>query len=322
MLTVTEIREGNPTPLSLELLALARALADGASGQQATVSTIAFGPRATQLAAGLIARGADRVLTIDAPDREGFDSELWCATIAASVRQLQTGLVLLGHTASGGDVAPRLAFRLGGAVATGCTAITRDRGGLLFTRSCYGGNAREQLRLTAAPAVATVRKAAMGALPFDATRRGTVQTRPAAGQRRTCLLARQRDTGDAARLEDARVIVAGGRGVGGAEGFTALRALAATLGGVVGATRVACDLDWCQRSWQIGLTGKTVSPELYIAVGISGASHHMAGCAAASTMVAINRDPQAPIFQYARFGITHDGLEIVAELDQTTKRNS
>ena len=314
ILVVAECRAGKPSALSLELLALARTLLVDRSDAPSGVSAVAFGAPARASAGALLAHGAERVLVAD-PDGDGaFDSDLWCGTVEAIARARAPELVLLPHGACGSDLAPRLAARLGGAVASACTNISRSAGALRFTRSCHGGNALEQLRLTVSPAIATVRNGACEALPFDASRQGSVIPFAATGIRRTRVLARQRDSADTLRLEDARVVVAGGRGVQGAPGFAALQQLADALSGAVAATRVACDLGWCPRSWQVGLTGKSVAPQLYLAVGISGASHHMAGCAAASTIVAINPDAQAPIFQYARFGITRDWTEMFPEL--------
>jgi electron transfer flavoprotein alpha subunit len=128
------------------------------------------------------------------------------------------------------------------------------------------------------------------------------------------VISRQRDTSVSTRLENARIIVAGGRGLEGAEGFRVLEQLAVALGAAVGASRVPCDLGWCPHSWQIGLTGKNVTPELYFAIGISGAGHHIAGCGNAKTIVAINTDPQAAIFRTARLGIVGDYRRIVPAL--------
>jgi electron transfer flavoprotein alpha subunit len=314
ILVVAEILAGRPGRLTLELLALARTLLPEQGDPRSGVTAVAFGAPARDCADALIAHGADSVLVEDGDGDGEFDSDLWCGTLTAITRDGAAELVLLPHTPSGTDLAPRIATRLGGALASGCTGIVGDGDGLCFTRSCFGGNVREQLRLLASPAVASVRKGACEALPFDSARRGSVSAFTAAGKCCTSVLARQRDGTGTLRLEDARVVVAGGRGVQGAEGFAALQQLADALGGAVAATRVACDLDWCPRSWQVGLTGKSVAPELYIAVGISGASHHMAGCAGAGTIVAINPDAQAPIFQYARFGITRDCAEVIPEL--------
>lgn len=319
LLVLAEIRAARPTSLALELLGLARSLAGDGAEPQAEVAAVTFGPHAADSAAELIARGADRVFVVCDEELAEFDSDRWCATLTAITREIQPELVLLGHTPCGSDVAPRLAFRVGAMAASGCTAIARQDGALLFTRACYGGNARESLRLKASPAVATLRGGVFDSAPVDASRSGTIVVRDAAGPGRSRVVARQRDSGESVRLEDARVVVAGGRGVNGAQGFAALAELASALGGAVGASRVACDLDWCPKSWQIGLTGKSVAPELYIAAGISGASHHLAGCAGAKTIVAINNDAQAPIFRQAHFGIVGDCAEVVAALTAALK---
>ena len=314
LLVVTEIRAARPTGLAIELLGLARSLAGGAVGPAREVAAVAFGPCAIESAPELIAHGADRVFVVVDADLVEFDSDRWCAALTSITREILPELVLLGHTPCGSDVAPRLAFRVGGAVASGCTEISRRGGTLLFTRTCYGDNARESLRLNASPAVATLRSGSCDSAVVDGSRTGTVVARAVPGPGRSRVVARQRDSGEAVRLEDARVVVGGGRGMNGAEGFLALQTLASALGGAVGASRVACDLGWCPKSWQIGLTGKSVAPELYIAAGISGASHHMAGCAGAKTIVAINRDAEAPIFRQARYGIVGDCIEIVLAL--------
>ena len=165
-------------------------------------------------------------------------------------------------------------------------------------------------------AVATLRSGC-GLVPIrDLSRRGRVVPWAPPAQGRTKVMARQRDAGETLRLEDARVVVAGGRGINGAQGFTELHALATLLGAAVGASRVACDLDWCPKSWQIGLTGKSVAPELYFAFGISGASHHLAGCSRAKTIVAVNQDSEAPIFRHARYGLVGDCAAIIDALTQ------
>jgi electron transfer flavoprotein alpha subunit len=224
-------------------------------------------------------------------------------------------VILASHASRGADLAPRLAFRLEGAPALGCIAVEPAAGRVVVTRPCYGGNAREVVAIEAAPAVVTLRQGSADMPARDERRTGDVRaldfTPPAARAR---VLERHRDSGDAVRLEDARVVVAGGRGVEGPEGFETLRELAQALGGALGASRVPCDLGWCPHSMQIGLTGKTVTPDLYIAVGISGAGHHLAGCGGAKSIVAINIDAEAPIFRRARFGVVGDFRAIVPEL--------
>ncbi len=182
-----------------------------------------------------------------------------------------------------------------------------------FTRPCYGGNARETLSFSTGTVAATVRAGIYDALPADADRQGEIVAVELPSSR-VRVLERQRESGGAQRLEDAKVIIAGGRGLNSADGFKLLEPLAGTLGGVVGASRVPCDLGWCSHAMQIGLTGKTVTPELYFAVGISGASHHLAGCGNAKTIVAINTDADAAIFRDAKFGVVGDYAKVVPAL--------
>jgi electron transfer flavoprotein alpha subunit len=237
----------------------------------------------------------------------------------------QPAAILAGHTALGADLAPRLAFRLKVGIATACERVTIGDGTVRATRPCYGNKAREVLALAASPAIVTVRARMYEPLTPDAARRGEVVELAApsgAAPATRVIERRQEDAGTSARLESANVIVAGGRGLGGPEGFAVLEHLASVLGGAVGASRVACDLGWCPPSWQIGLTGKTVTPDLYIAVGISGASHHMAGCGNSKTILAINSDPEAAIFREARFGVVGDYREIVPALAEAIAKRA
>jgi electron transfer flavoprotein alpha subunit len=308
ILVVAETREGVATPLTRELLGLAQQLASGLGGE---VTAVLIASR--DAAAGdLIAHGADRVYWCE--QAEDYEGEVWLPCVERLARELEPAAVLVGHTPSGADLAPRLAFRLESGVATACVGAAVESGRLLFTRPCYGGNVRETLSYSAAAVVATI-KAGVGTPQAQPARRGEIvkvaaQTPP----RRTRVIGRERETGQKTRLEDAKIIVAGGRGLEGPEGFRVLHDLAAVLGGAVGSSRVPCDLGWCPHSWQIGLTGKTVTPELYFAVGISGAGHHMAGCGNAKTIVAINTDPGAAIFKEARFGIIGDYRKVVPAL--------
>lgn len=315
-LVVVERTRGRPTPASLELIGLARAIVTQTGGD---VSALCFGgdPGTCEM---LVAHGADRVFTAGdaaAADCHGDTRLAWAERAVAAA---QPALVLAGHTSIGADLAPRLGFRLKSAAATGCVSVEMVNGTLNFTRPCYGGNARETLIFRTRPAVATVRAGCYEPLPADPGRTGEIV--PLAGEmppprvRVTERSARPEE----ARLEEARVIVAGGRGLNGPEGFGVLGELAGVLGGVVGASRVPCDLGWCPHSMQIGLTGKTVTPDLYVAVGISGAGHHMAGCGGAKTIVAINTDPGAAIFRDARFGVVGDFQKVVPALTAELRR--
>lgn len=308
ILIVAEVRDGNATPLTRELLGLAR---DFAPAGEVAALLIAADSTAAE---SLITYGADRVLLFEHGGAEEYEGELWLAAAERIVTEINPRAVFAGHTSAGADLGPRLAVRLQSAVATACVAVEVEDGELLFTRACYGGNVRETISIRSAPAVATI-KAGVGVMRDDPTRRGDIVRMDAAALApRTRVVARERDEASGTNLEDARIIVAGGRGLEGPEGFQVLQNLAQVLGAAVGASRVPCDLGWCPHSWQIGLTGKTVTPDLYFAVGISGAGHHMAGCGNAKTIVAINTDPSAGIFREARFGIVGDYRKLVPAL--------
>lgn len=315
-LVVAETRDGQPTPLTCEVLGLARDVAGALEGGVAAILLA----QTDGAAAELIAHGADRVYFCAQKSAAEYESETWLPYVEQIARQTQPRAVLIGHTSSGADLAPRLAFRLESAIATACVEIAVTAGKLLFTRPCYGGNVRETVSFTTVPAVATI-KAGAGTAQREASRNGDVIVMAAKEMKRfTRVTAREHDTAAGTRLEDAKIIVAGGRGLEGPEGFDVLQGLADVLGAAVGSSRVPCDLGWCPHSWQIGLTGKTVAPDLYFAVGISGAGHHLAGCGNAKTIVAINTDPQAAIFKEARFGVVGDYRKIVPGLAQAVAR--
>ena len=313
IVVVVELAQGKPSTATLEQLALARILAD--SGQVfALLLSGAGGAAAT-----LIARGADKVMLGAKAAFDGYNSDTWVGCTANAALEQQATLILAAHTPSGADLAPRVAFRLNGGCATGCLKIESINDALHFTRASHGGNVRETLSFKTAVVSATLRAGVYEALPADPARRGEIIELRETSPSRIRVIKRQREMNEGPRLEDAKVIIAGGRGLGGPEGFTVLAPLAQTLGGVVGASRVPCDLGWCSHAMQIGLTGKTVTPELYIAVGISGASHHLAGCGNAKTIVAINTDKDAAIFREAKFGVVGDYSKIVPALNKAIK---
>lgn len=314
ILIIGEMADDAPSPLTTELLGIARRLI-GDSRRLAAV--LVLGQPSAATAAALIAAGADHIYVASPAADDAYQSDVWLEAIRGTLQAFAPELILAGHTSLGADLAPRLAFRLGAAIATGCESLVQEQDHFRATRPCFGHKAREVLALRAKPSIATIRARSNEPVEPDATRQGKVvpvaMTALAASSPR--ITARSRDErGDGPSLEKAKVVVAGGRGVGGPEGFEELAKLAQTLGGVVGASRVACDLGWCPHSWQIGLTGKTVSPRLYIAVGISGASHHMAGCGNSGAILAINSDPDAAIFKEARFGVVGDYKQIVPAL--------
>lgn len=311
--------EGQVAPITFELLGAARRLAPEVGGE---VTCVLLGSGLDGHAQEAIAHGADRVLLVDDPLLKDYQGDAFVPVVERIVRERGPALVLLGQTMVGRDLAPRLAARLGTAVTMDCIDLAVQEGRIVATRPCYGGNAHARYAFVTSPAVATLRAKSQEPLERDDARQGQVERveaglDPAAV--RTRILGREKQQAEGVRLEDARVVVSGGRGLGGPEGFQQLEELASLLGGAVGASRAVCDLGWYPVSHQVGLTGKVVTPELYIAVGISGASQHMAGISQVKNIVAINKDADANIFKAARWGIVGDWKEIVPLMIEKVK---
>ena len=252
------------------------------------------------------ARGATTVYAASLGD-SSLDVEGHLAAAMAAVGEAKPSVLLLGHSPLGREMGPRLAFRLGTAVATDCIdlRINADSRKLLMTKPVYGGNALVDFIAETAPQVATVRPKAMSAgQPVPGNKATVVSLTIEAPTPRTVVKDRTIEELVGVKLEDAPVVVSGGRGSGGPAPFTTvLKDLAEVLHGAVGASRPACDNGWAPETMHIGLTGKIVAPELYIAVAISGASQHMAGCSGSKTIVAINKDAEANIFREATYGV-------------------
>jgi electron transfer flavoprotein alpha subunit len=237
------------------------------------------------------------------------------------VGQVNPSTVLIGQTIVGRDLAPRFAIRAGTAPAMDCIDLAMEGGRLVMTRPCYGGNAHAQYTCKTMPQVATVRAKAMEPLERDPSRTGEVRTFvPASLASQAQVVGREQVESEGIRLEDAKVIVSGGRGLGSAEAFSELDTLAKALRGAVGASRAAVDLGWVPITSQIGLTGKVVTPDLYIAVGISGASQHLAGITGARNVVAVNKDGEADIFKIARFGVVADWKTFVPAFTEEVRK--
>ncbi|HVR40731.1 MAG TPA: electron transfer flavoprotein subunit alpha/FixB family protein [Thermoanaerobaculia bacterium] len=230
-------------------------------------------------------------------------------------------VVLFANDTYSQELAPRLAHRLGGACAGDGIDIQRVDGKIRVTRQVYGGKAQAVIELRRSPAVVWLR-----ARSFPASDVGQASACPLAtkGQAEACptlIVERNTSTQTTTRLEDANVIVSGGRGIGGPEGFRdELQPLADLLGAQMAASRAACDAGWVPPTWQVGQTGKKVAPALYLAIAITGASQHMAGISEAKNIVAINIDPDAPIFKHARFGIVDDYRKVVPQLREKLAR--
>ncbi|HEX6184942.1 MAG TPA: electron transfer flavoprotein subunit alpha/FixB family protein [Pyrinomonadaceae bacterium] len=271
-----------------------------------------------------VARVADAVTVCDQPELAEYQPETCLTALAGLCGGLGPRAVLLGNDTYSQEVAPRLAHRLGGSAAGDCVEVRAAEGGgvLRVSRQVYGGKAQASLELKRNPAVVWLRARAFAPAPPRAeageVTRASLNVQPDA---RVRVVERRREAQGEARLEEARVIVSGGRGIGGPEGFeTELRPLAELLGAQLAASRAACDAGWVPPTWQVGQTGKKVTPELYLAIAITGASQHMAGISEAKTIAAINTDPDAPIFKHCRFGIVEDYRKVVPLLREKLKR--
>jgi len=294
--------------IATELLGCGRKLADDL-GQE--LSALLVGSGISNLAKEAIAYGADKVYVVDDPQLKDYQTDSYVSVMEKVVGQAMPQILLLGQTSIGRDLAPRLAFRLNTAASLGCLELAIDPQSklMLQTKPVYGGNAQAVFTTDSFPQIATVRAKTMTPLEPDPSRKGEVVKVDAAldpSAIRTKVLEKVAEKMEGIRLEDAEVVVSGGRGIGAAEGFAQLEELAKLLKGAVGATRPPCDNEWVPAGAQIGLTGKIVAPDLYIAVALSGSSQHMSGCSGAKTIVAINKDPEANIFREARFGLVGD----------------
>ena len=316
VLVVTEQRDGVLRRTSHEVVWAARQLADAMGG---TVDALVLGaPGLDAAGARLGDVGADRVLVAEDPSF-GRYSPCGCAgTAAAVVKSGGYGAVLMAATAGGKDLAPRIAARLLAPLGTDVTGVAFTGGKVTASRPVYAGKALEQLRFDAPLAVVSVRPNTF--TPGSAAKAGTIVKVSAAPEAR--VVVREVKAAGQGKLDvaEASVVVSGGRGLRGPEHFALIENLAKAFGAAVGASRAVVDAGWRPHAEQVGQTGKTVSPQLYVAVGISGAIQHLAGMRTAKVIVAINKDKDAPIFQVADYGIVGDLFEIVPRLtDEITK---
>ncbi len=256
--------------------------------------------------------GAAKVIVVDDPLLKDYQGDAYLPVAERIVSDVDPAVILLGQTMIGRDLAPRLAQRLGTAVAMDCVAVSMENDKLLAERPCYGGAARARYTINGTPQIATVRVKALEAPAASGSAEVVKQDAGlTADQIRTTITGRKKEEAEGIRLEDATVVVGGGRGIGGPEGFQQLEELAGILVGAVGTSRAVCDLGWYPVATQIGLTGKIVTPDLYIAIGISGASQHMAGISSVKNIASINKDADASIFKSSRWAVVNDWKEFV-----------
>ncbi len=313
ILVIGETDETGLTAPTLELLGAASRLT-GELGGGVALALIGSGLSDAAAAAG--PAGADTVYTAEADSLATYQTDSVLPIAQQIVEQDSPAVVLLSQSSMGRDLAPRLATRLGSAAIMDALALEVDGGRVKATRSCYGGNARQVVTVQTDPQVITVRPKAQDPLEADASRSAEViaidVAEPTLRARTT---GKEQAETEGIRLEDAEIVVSGGRGLGGPEAFSDLERLAGVLNAAVGSSRAACDLGWYPPSQQVGLTGTVVSPTLYLAIAISGASQHMAGCGGSKNIVAINKDPDAAIFSFSRFGIVDDYKKVLPALE-------
>jgi len=317
-----ELAKGRIIPTTKELMQTGRSLCDE-SGPP--LSLLLVGQDIQQAAHEAITLGADKVYTTDGASFEKSLPEHYVAIITHVCEQIDPSLILFSQTDMGRETAPRLAARLGTSVCLDCLKLTIDKTTkmLLQTKPVYGGNAvAVWASANHQPHVVTMRPRASEPAKPDPSRKGEVIPLVIDVDEmsmKSKLLETVKEEARGISLEEAKVIVAGGGGIGGREGFQLLEELARVLGGTIGITRVPSDEGWMSSTLEIGQTGHIVSPEVYIAVGISGAPQHLAGCSGSKCIVAINKDPEAHIFKEADFGIVGDYREVLPALIEKLK---
>ncbi|TRY27381.1 electron transfer flavoprotein subunit alpha/FixB family protein [Brevibacillus sp. LEMMJ03] len=314
VLVLAEVKDGKLRQVSREALSVARRLAAGGE-----VAAALFGPGNGAHAEELAGYGAQKLYLAEAEALAVYTPDAYAQALTQLVREVQPDVILTGHTAMGRDLAPRVAARLQLGLITDCTAVETSGETILFTRPIYAGKAFQKKGFLEGPVFATLRPNNF-APEEQRTVLDVVPFRPEIKDVRTIVREVVRKTASGVDLSEAKIIVSGGRGVKSADGFQPLKELAEVLGGAVGASRGACDAGYCEYALQIGQTGKVVTPDLYIACGISGAIQHLAGMSNSKVIVAINKDPEAPIFQVADYGIVGDLFEVVPLLTEAFRK--
>ncbi|WP_338469401.1 electron transfer flavoprotein subunit alpha/FixB family protein [Niallia sp. XMNu-256] len=318
VLVLGEIRHGEIRHVSFESIAAAKVIADGGE-----VVAALFSNKIGELANEMIFYGANRVLKAENPCLKEYSTDTYQQALLKVFEKEKPDAFIMGHTALGKDLTPRISAHLQAGLLSDVIKIEKIDQGEIYTRPIYSGKAFEKKSVNGL-ALVTIRPNNINRLTKDESRSGHVESLSLdIREGRTVIKEVVKKVSKGVDLSEAKIIVSGGRGVKGKEGFKLLEELAGLLGGAVGASRGACDANYCDYSLQIGQTGKVVTPDLYIAIGISGAIQHLAGMSNSKTIVAINKDPDAPIFEVADYGIVGDLFEVVPafidELKASTK---
>ncbi|MDC7225298.1 MAG: electron transfer flavoprotein subunit alpha/FixB family protein [Spirochaetales bacterium] len=314
---VIEQREGKIQPVAYELLGKARELADT---RKQDVIAIIPGYNISETAKELVGFGADKVVVIDNIVLELYSTEVYVKAVFAAIKDVNPEIVLFGATSIGRDLAPRVSARVHTGLTADCTSLDIDEetGNLLMTRPAFGGNIMATIICPDfRPQMSTVRPGVMIKSEYDSARTGEVEildVELSAMDMNVEILEYVKETGKKVNIEDATVLVSAGRGVGGPENIAPLEGLADQLGGEVSGSRAVIDAGWLPKEHQVGQTGKTVRPDLYFAMGISGQIQHIAGMEDSEFIIAVNKNPQAPIFDVADVGIVGDVHKVIPAL--------
>jgi len=318
--TIAEGNRGKIKEVSYELLARGRKLADKLG---VDLASVLLGSNISEAELKqLIYRGADKVYVVDAPELENFIAENYSNVLVDLINKYKPEIIIAGATTSGRTLMPHVSVRVNAGLTADCTGLDIEEGtkNLLQTRPAIGGNILATIKTpNNRPQMATVRVKSSRPAPIDKSRSGeiiNIKLRQELIDGRVERIGFRKAEGETVGIQDADIVVAGGRGLKKGENFRLIRELAEKLGGVVGASRDAVDRGWVSYPHQVGLSGKTISPKLYIAIGISGAIQHLAGIKTADTVVAINSDPDAQIFKVSDFGIVGDLFEVIPLLNE------
>lgn len=312
-----EQRSGEVLNVSIELLGEGRKIADKRGVE---LSAVLLGKDLDENAEKLVKYGADKVLKVDHEKLENYTTDAYAKVISDLIEDKKPEIMLIGATTIGRDLGPRVSAKVATGLTADCTRLEIDEedGKLLQTRPAFGGNLMATIVCpNNRPQMSTVRPGVMEKAKYNENAVGTIENIEVEfkdGDLKTEVLEIVKSEKETVALDEAPIIVAGGRGVQTIEGFELLEKLSEKLGGVVGASRAAVDEGWIEHSHQVGQTGTTVRPKLYIAAGISGAIQHLAGMQSSDCIVAINKNPDAPIFKVADYGIVGDLFEVIPEL--------
>lgn len=310
-----EIRGGEIRNVSYEAIAAAKTVANGGE-----VVAVLFGETVGEEANTMVHYGADRVVKVENPALKDYTTDAYQQALLQVLDVEQPEGLVMGHTALGKDLSPRIAAKLNAGLVSDVVGVETNSGEVVFTRPIYSGKAFEKKKVSGTILV-TVRPNNIAPLAKDESRTGDVGSlNVEIKDLRTTIKEVVRKATGGVDLSEAKIIVSGGRGVKSKDGFKPLEELAQLLGAAVGASRGACDADYCDYALQIGQTGKVVTPDLYFAIGISGAIQHLAGMSNSKVIVAINKDPEAPIFEVADYGIVGDLFEVVPLLIEELKK--